>query len=32
MADQKKKKNLEEKRLHGKFIRDTEDIADIKSW
>ena len=31
MEDQKKKK-IWRKRLHGKFIRDTEDIADIKSW
>ena len=28
----KKKKIWKNKRLHGKFIRDTEDIADIKSW
>ena len=28
----KRKQDWKNKRLHGQFIKDTEDIADIKSW
>ena len=27
-----RKAQLKEKRLHGQFIRDTEEVADEKSW